>query len=133
MTALTHCPLRRFVADGLRATIDSYAAGTLPLHRFAWELDSRLATLSELSELSELPRRGSLATLCVARKTITAIDTELRATGRGGLTAAEQHTLAAAVTALRTELTRLAQSVPSTPTVQCAPIGRVDPAGALVA
>jgi hypothetical protein len=118
------------MGGSLRATIDSYAAGTLPLHRFAWELDSRLTTLSELSEL---PRRGSLATLCVARKTITAIDTELRATGRGGLTAAEKHTLAAAVTALRTELTRLAPSVPSTPTVQRAPIGRVDPAGALVA
>jgi hypothetical protein len=117
------------MGGSLRATIDSYAAGTLPLHRFAWELDSRLTTLSELSEL---PRRRSLATLCVARKTITAIDTELRATGRGGLTAAEKHTLAAAVTALRTELTRLAPSVPSTPTVG-APIGRVDPAGALVA
>jgi hypothetical protein len=130
MTALTHCPLRRFVADGLRATIDSYAAGTLPLHRFTWELDSRLTTLAELSEL---PRRGSLATLCVARKTITAIDRELRATGRGGLTAAEKHTLAAAVTALRTELIRFAPSVPSTPTVQGAPIGRVDPARALVA
>jgi hypothetical protein len=124
MTAPTHCPLRRFVADGLRATIDSYAAGTLPLHRFVWELDSRLTTLSELSEL---PRRGSLATLCVARKTITAIDTDLRATGRGGLTAAEKHTLAAAVTALRAELTRLAPSVPS------APSGPADPVPAMVA
>jgi len=127
MTAQTHCPLRRFVADGLRATIDSYAAGTLPLHRFAWELDSRLTTLSELSEL---PRRGSLATLCIARKAITAIDTELRATGRGGLTTAEKHTLAAAVAELRTELTRLAPSPAGAPS---APSGPADPFPALVA
>jgi len=104
MTFLSQSPLRRFVTDGLRATIDSYATGTLPLHRFAWELDSRLDTLAELTGL---PHYRTLATLRSAQQAIAAIDTAQRATGRGGLTAAEDHTVAAAVTLLRTTLARL--------------------------
>ena len=34
----TSTSLIRFVTDGLLATIESYQAGNLPLHRFAWEL-----------------------------------------------------------------------------------------------
>jgi hypothetical protein len=44
----TSDPLIRFVTDGLMATIDSYLAGALPLHRFAWELSARVETLSSL-------------------------------------------------------------------------------------
>jgi hypothetical protein len=40
--------LVRFVTDGLLATIDCYRAGSLPLHRFAWELRTRIDSLAEL-------------------------------------------------------------------------------------
>src|SRR5882757_11281532 len=50
--------LRRFVTDGLRDTVDSYLSGNLPLHRFSWELESRLAMLAELTGL---PRYRTLA------------------------------------------------------------------------
>jgi len=111
------CPLRRFVTDGLRATIDSYTAGTLPLHRFAWELDSRLATLAELTGL---PHYRTLTALRAAQQAIAAVDAELRATGREGLAATEDHTVAAAVTTLRATLARLDPPDPVDP---------VDPAG----
>jgi hypothetical protein len=38
-----------FVTDGLNATLGSYLAGGLPLHRFAWELAARIDTLAELA------------------------------------------------------------------------------------
>jgi len=75
MTPLTHSPLRRFVADGLRDTIDSYTTGELPLHRFAWELDTRLRTLAELTAL---PEWRVLAALHEAQHTIATVDTDLR-------------------------------------------------------
>ena len=108
----SHSPLRRFVTDGLRDTIDCYAAGTLPLHRFAWELDTRLATLAELTGL---PHYRTLATLRAAQHAVATIDTELRATGRDGLTSAEEHTLAAATARLRTTLARLDPTDPRDP------------------
>jgi hypothetical protein len=40
--------LTRFVADGLIATLESYRAGRLPAHRFAWELTHRTDTLAQL-------------------------------------------------------------------------------------
>ena len=128
MPALDQSPLRRFVADGLRDTIACYSAGTLPLHRFAWELDSRLATLAELTGL---PHWRTLNALRAAQRTIADLDTTLRAntgganTGgantRAGLTAAEEHTLTAAVHTLRTTLARLDPIDPIDPVDPVAP------------
>src|SRR5882757_7788165 len=83
MTALDQSPLRRFVADGLRDTIAAYSAGTLPLHRFAWELDSRLSTLAELTGL---PHWRTLTALRAAQRTIADLDTTLRANTGGANT-----------------------------------------------
>lgn len=123
MPALDQSPLRRFVADGLRDTIACYSAGTLPLHRFAWELDSRLATLAELTGL---PHWRTLNALRAAQRTIADLDTTLRANTRDastgeGLTAAEEHTLTAAVTTLRTTLARLDPDDPIDPVDPAAP------------
>ena len=104
MTSLSRSPLRRFVTDGLRETIDSYTAGALPLHRFAWELDARLSTLSELTGL---PQWRTLAALRAAQRAIAEVDTALRDTGREGLTRADEHTLGSAVTTLRAMLAQL--------------------------
>jgi hypothetical protein len=113
MPPSTHSPLRRFVTDGLRDTIDSYTAGTLPLHRFVWELETRLNTLIELTGL---PHYRTLGALRSAQQSLAALDTELRATGREGLTNADEHTLGAAVTTLRTTLrTTLARLDPDDP------------------
>ena len=49
--------LTRFVTDGLLATIDSYRAGNLPLHRFAWELRTRIDSLAELDPPSRTVTR----------------------------------------------------------------------------
>jgi hypothetical protein len=112
MTALDQSPLRRFVADGLRDTIAAYTAGTLPLHRFAWELDSRLGTLAELTGL---PHWRTLTALRAAQRTIANLDTTLREGTREGLTAAEEHTLTAALLTLRTSLARLDPDDPVDP------------------
>jgi hypothetical protein len=98
-------PLRRFVTDGIRATLDAYTAGTLPLHRFAWELEARITTLAEFTAL---PHYRTLAALRDAQHTVATIDATLRArTGQQNLSAAEEHSLATAVTTLRTGLARL--------------------------
>lgn len=48
-TATSGSPaLARYVIDGLLATIESYRAGSLPLHRFVWELTARIDTFAEL-------------------------------------------------------------------------------------
>jgi hypothetical protein len=104
MTPLPRSPLRRFVTDGLRDTIDAYTAGTLPLHRFAWELDSRLHTLTELTGL---PHWRTLNALRDAQRIVAAVDAEVRGTDHAGLTPGEEHTLAEAVATLRTTLARL--------------------------
>jgi hypothetical protein len=112
MNALAQSPLRRFVADGLHDTIASYTAGTLPLHRFAWELDSRLGTLAELTGL---PHWRTLNVLRAAQHTVAVLDTTLRAETREALTAAEAHTLAAALVTLRSTLARLDPDDPIDP------------------
>jgi hypothetical protein len=103
-----HAALRRFVTDGIRATLDAYAAGTLPLHRFAWELDARITALAGLTAL---PHYRTLAALRTAQHTVATIDSTLRARTdqpvRDALTATEEHSLATAVTTLRTGLARL--------------------------
>lgn len=101
MTSPTRFVLRRFVTDGLRETIDSYAAGTLPLHRFAWELDSRL---NDLAEVTGRPHGRLLAGPRDAARRIAAIDATLRAEAREEPTDAERRTIAGALTALRATL-----------------------------
>ena len=118
MTALAQSPLRRFVTNGLRDTISSYTAGTLPLHRFAWELESRLATLTELTGL---PHWRTLTTLHAAHRTIAELDTQLRASTRDELTPTEHHQLAAALATLRTTLARLDPNDPIDPVDPAAP------------
>jgi hypothetical protein len=103
MTATSLSPLRRFVIAGLRDTLDCYTAGTLPLHRFAWELNSRLTALAELTGL---PDWRVLAALRTAQRTIAAVNATLRADGRADLTPAEDRAVGAAVTTLRAILTR---------------------------
>jgi hypothetical protein len=103
MTATSVSLLRRFVIAGLRDTLDCYIAGTLPLHRFAWELDSRLTALAELTDL---PDWRALA-LRTAQRAIAAVDADLRATGRADLAAGERHAVGVAVTTLRATLARL--------------------------
>jgi hypothetical protein len=110
--------LRRFVTDGLRDTVDSYLAATLPLHRFSWELESRLAMLTELTGL---PRYRTLATLRAAQHAVATIDVELRTSGRATLTAAESHTVATAITTLRTGLAELEPTDPGDPTGHARP------------
>ena len=133
MTPLPRSPLRRFVTDGLRDTIDSYATGGLPLHRFVWELDSRLTTLAELTGL---PHWRTLAALRSAHHSLAVIDTALRETGRHRASIAERRALATAVTALRTTLARLdppdpvdpvdpARPLPATPPVPALPAARL--------
>ena len=97
-------PLRRFVTDGIRAALDAHTSGTLPLHRLAWELDARIATLAELTAL---PHYRTLAALRAAQHTVATLDATLRTAGRADLTAAEEHSLATAVTTLRAGLARL--------------------------
>jgi hypothetical protein len=128
MTSLTHSPLRRFVADGLRDTIDSYITGELPLHRFAWELDTRLRTLAELTAL---PEWRALTILRAAQHTIATVDTDLRASARADLTTAEEHAVASAVATLRTKLARLDPPDPSDPAAPALrqPITTAPPAG----
>jgi hypothetical protein len=118
MTVMPRSPLRRFVTDGLRDTIDSYTAATLPLHRFAWELESRLNTLAELTGL---PHWRTLNVLRAAHATIADLDTHLRATMRDELTPAEQHLLAGALATLRTTLARLDPDDPIDPVDPAAP------------
>ncbi|WP_028926104.1 hypothetical protein [Pseudonocardia acaciae] len=94
-------PLVRFVADGLRDTIASFGTGELPLHRLSWELHTRIESLSEFAG------RRSLAELRSWQRYVEALDTVLRETGREGLTAHEEHTLAGALVALRDTLDKL--------------------------
>lgn len=106
----TQSPLRRFVIDGLRQTLDSYTRHTLPLHRFAWELHTRIDTLAELTAL---PQWRPLAALRAAQHTITELDAALRALGRDEPTPAETRALATAVATLRDTLDELSSDQPT--------------------
>lgn len=97
--------LIRFVTDGLRDTIDSFAAGALPLHRFAWELRSRLDSLAELVD------RRALAPLRSTQCIVATVDVALRESGRTRATTSEKRILVSALAAMRAELDRLVTSV----------------------
>jgi len=96
-------PLRRFVTDGLRppSTPTPPAPAAPPLRLGAG------LPLATLAELTGLPHYRTLTALRAAQQAIAAVDAELRATGREGLAATEDHTVARAVTTLRTTLARL--------------------------
>lgn len=102
-------PLLRFVTDGLMATIDSYLAGSLPLHRFAWELSARVDALASL----DAPSR-TLTRLRWLHRTVELV----HAAADGDLTRDEENTLAVALADFRAVLATL---VPHNP---------LDPAGA---
>lgn len=115
---ISHRPLAsgaliRFVTDGLIATIDSYAAGRLPLHRFSWELAARIDTLEGLH-----PATRAITRLRWLHRTIHNLHTHLVAAGRAELTPDEENTLTVTVASLRTAVATLG---PHTP---------IDPAGA---
>jgi hypothetical protein len=97
--------LIRFVTDGLRETIDSFAAGALPLHRFAWEMRSRLDSLAELVD------RRALAPLRSTQCIVATIDVALRESGRTMTTTSEKRILTSALAAMRAELDKLVASV----------------------
>jgi hypothetical protein len=103
--------LIRFVTDGLIATIDSYRATQLPLHRLAWELDSRIDTLAELH-----PATRILTRLRWLHRDIDNLHTTLATTGRTQLTTGEQNSLAVTLVSLRTVLAALGPDAPLDPT-----------------
>lgn len=97
--------LIRFITDGLRDTIDSFATGALPLHRFAWEAQSRLESLVGLVD------RRALAPLCSTQCIVATIDVTLRESGRTTTTTSEKRILTSALAAMRAELDRLVASL----------------------
>jgi hypothetical protein len=107
--------LVRFVTDGLLATIESYRAGQLPLHRFTWELHSRIDTLSELSA-----DRLTLTRLRWLHRTIDNLHAELLESGRRP-TVDEENTLTVTVVSLRTVLGSLTPPAPLDPSGAAAP------------
>jgi hypothetical protein len=112
------CPLRRFVTDGLRATLDAYTDGTLPIRRLAWELQQRLRSLDELTGL---PHWRTLAALRTAVHTVATVDAAHHDTGRAELTATQHLSLTGALSSLRTSLSRLTPTEPAGPPAPPAP------------
>lgn len=100
--------LVRFVTDGLLATIEAYRSGTLPLHRFAWELHARITTLAGLSAPTRLVTR-----LHWLQRTVELLHTEL--TDRAELTGDEEHSLTVTLLDLHTVLATLAPESPLDP------------------
>ena len=123
-------PLLRFVTDGLMATIDSYLAGSLPLHRFAWELSARVDTLASLDAPSrtltrlrwlhrtvELVHSAQSARAIAGRRAEPTAD-HTAGDQAGGLTGDEENTLTVALADFRAVLATLL------------PLNPLDPAGA---
>jgi hypothetical protein len=120
----TSTSLIRFVTDGLLATIESYQAGNLPLHRFAWELHTRIDTLAGLD-----PPSRTVTRLRWLQRTVELLHAELTSRADAGghaghpaghteLTADEQNFL---TVTLRDMTLVLATLTPPSP---------LDPAGA---
>jgi hypothetical protein len=74
--------LTRFVTDGLLATIESYRARNLPLHRFAWELRTRIDSLAELD-----PPSRTVTRLRWLQRTVELLHAELTNRADAGTTA----------------------------------------------
>jgi hypothetical protein len=115
--------LVRFVTDGLTATLDSYRAGHLPLHRFVWELTTRIDTLDGLPAPTRTVTRLRWITLGLA-----ALHTELADTGREHLTADEENSLTVTLVSLRTALAQLDPHNPIDPTGAARPTTTTTPA-----
>jgi hypothetical protein len=64
--------VRRFVTDGLRATLDAYGRSELPLSRFCWELHARLTALDPL--LGDHERRTLAEALRALRAALDRLD-----------------------------------------------------------
>jgi hypothetical protein len=104
--------LIRFVTDGLVATLDSYRAGQLPLHRFVWELAARTDTLAELHPASRAVTR--LRWLQCSIDNPHTEHTELPA-GGGQLTTNEQNCLTITLASLRVTSATAARTARATP------------------
>jgi hypothetical protein len=107
--------LVRLVTAGLGATLDSFRAGHLPLHRFAWELTARLEALDGLVAA---PARRVVTRLRWIALGLAALQAEVAAAGRTELTADEENSLTHTLDGLRTALAALGPNNP------------IDPAGA---
>jgi SRSO17 transposase len=116
--------LVRFVTDGLTATLESYRAGQLPLHRFVWELTTRIDTLDELAGAHA--RRAVTRLRWIARSLAT-LHTELAA-GRAELTLDEENSLTVTLVSLRTALAQLDPHNPIDPTGAARPATVTTPA-----
>lgn len=106
-TAVNSPALVRFVTAGLVATIDSYRSGGLPLHRFAWELVSRVDTLAALDAPARVVTR-----LRWLQRTVELLNTELAAGGRRELSGDEENSLTVTLGSLRTVLATLSPHSP---------------------
>jgi hypothetical protein len=100
--------LVRLVTDGLLATIEAYRTGTLPLHRFVWELDARINTLAGPSVTTRVVTR-----LRWLARSVELLHTELA--DRGELTGDEENSLTVTLVDLRTALATLAPDSPLDP------------------
>jgi hypothetical protein len=115
--------LVRFVTDGLTATLDSYRAGQLPLHRFVWELTARVDTLDGLAA----PARAVTRLRWIARG-LAALHAELATAGRQSLTVDEENSLTVTLVGLRTALGQLDPHNPIDPTGAARPATVTTPA-----
>ena len=109
-SAVVSPALVRFVTDGLTATLESYRAGQLPLHRFVWELTARVETLDGLAA----PTRAVTRLRWIARG-LAALHSELAAADRT-LTVDEENSLTVTLVGLRTALGQLDPHNPNDPT-----------------
>ena len=128
-TTSTGSTLIRFVTDGLLATIDSYRAGSLPLHRFAWELRTRIDSLAELD-----PPSRTVTRLRWLQRTVELLHSELTtrtdthsADRRTELTADEQNDLTVTLRNLTLVLATLNPRSPLDPAGAARPIS-IEPA-----
>ncbi|HEY9414498.1 MAG TPA: hypothetical protein VIQ30_07055 [Pseudonocardia sp.] len=107
--------LVRFVTDGLLATIEAYRIGTLPLHRFAWELDTRIDTLAGLAAPTRVVTR-----LRWLARSVELLRTDLA--DRAALTGDEENSLIVTLVDLSTVLATLAPESPLDPAGAARPI-----------
>lgn len=116
--------LVRFVIDGLAATVDSFRAAQLPLHRFSWELTARITTLDELTAP---PARRAVTRLRWISRGIAALHAELTAAARDELTAEEQDCLTATLISLHTALAQIDPHSPFDPAGAARPATQAPP------